>query len=60
MKFDNENPNDRIFSDVSLTIKVDIPVAFSAHHPSSIAYCMLKNIHLNTSSLEEECQVSKA
>lgn len=35
MKFDHENPNDRIFSDVSLTIKLDIPVAFSAHHPSS-------------------------
>lgn len=36
MKFDHENPNDRIFSNVvSLTIKLDIPVAFSAHHPSS-------------------------
>lgn len=35
MKFDHENPNDKIFSDVSLAIKLDIPVAFSTHHPSS-------------------------
>lgn len=35
MKFDHENPNDRTFSDVSLAIKLDIPVAFSAHRPSS-------------------------
>lgn len=34
MKFDHENPNDRIFSDVSLTIKLDIPVALPAYYPS--------------------------
>lgn len=32
MKFDHENPNDKIFSDISLTIMLDIHLAVLAHH----------------------------
>lgn len=35
MKFDHENPKDIIFSDISLIIMLDIPIAFSAHHSSA-------------------------
>lgn len=34
MKFDHENPKDKIFSDISLVIMLDIPTAFTAYHIS--------------------------